>query len=127
MPITPIKALPGFIEVVEDTPITKTVAAAATQVYAGYPQKWATGYLIRVRSMGTATYVRIGNAVAQEYTLRAVGDTKVFTAPDGMLVDMTQIYTKSDTSDAVIEIICHFVPVRVDGNVTIAESTGVSQ
>jgi hypothetical protein len=127
MPIKQIAAYPGFLEVVEDTPITKTVAVAATQIFSGIATKWATGYLIRVRSMGTATYVRIGNSTAQEYTLKAVGEVKAFSAPENMLVDMTQVYTKSDTADAVIEVLVHFVPVRLDGNVQAAYDTGVHQ
>jgi len=125
MPISKIPDYPGFLEIVEDTPITKTVAIAATQVYSGIPQKLVTGYLVRIRSMGTATYVRLGNATAQEYTLKAVGESKAFAAPEGMLVDITNLYTKSDTADAVIEVICTFIPVRHDGNVQWADDAGV--
>jgi hypothetical protein len=121
MPIQTIAAYPGFIEVVEDAPITKTVPIAATQLFSGYASKFATAYLIRVRSMGTATYIRIGNYLAQEYTLRAVGETKSFSAPPGMLVDLTKVYTASDTADAVIEVIVSFIPVQRDGNVVRAD------
>jgi hypothetical protein len=126
MPITPIQGYPGFIEVIEDTPIIKTVPIAATQLFSGVATKWAAGYLIRLRSVGTSTYVRIGNSTAQEYTLKAAGDFKAFSAPEGMLVDMTQVYTKSDTADAVIEVVVHFVPVRMDGNVKAAYDYGVT-
>ena len=127
MPITPIRALPGFIEVVEDTPITKTVPVAATQLYSGVATKWATAYMVRVRSMGAATYIRLGNSVAQEYTLKAVGEVKAFACPEGMVIDLTTLYTKSDTADAVIEVVASFVPVRLDGNVKAAVDTVVRE
>jgi len=119
--ISPITSLPGYVEVVEDQPATLTVPATARAIYQGIASKWVTSYLIRVRSMGTATYIRVGNSVAQEYTLKAVGDIKSFTCNPGEAVDMTNVWVISDTADAVIEIMCSFVPVKRDGNVIIAD------
>jgi len=119
--ISPIATLPGYIEVVEDQPATLTVPATARAIFQGLAVKWVTAYLIRVRSMGTATYIRLGNGAAQEYTLKAVGEVKAFTCNPGEVVDMTQVYVKSDTADAVIEIICSYIPVKYQGNVTVAD------
>ena len=119
--ISPIATLPGYIEVVEDQPATLTVPATARQIYQGLAVKWVTAYLIRVRSMGTATYIRLGNSAAQEYTLKAVGDVRSFACNPGEVVDMCNVWVKSDTADAVIEISCSYVPVKRDGNVVIAD------
>ena len=121
MPPKKIASLPGYIEIVEDIPITYTVTVAAAQPFKNLAVKWVTSYLIRVRSMGTATYVRVGNFNAQEFTLNAVGATKAFTCNPGEVVDATQIYLKSDTADAVVEIICSYPPVRLLSNTTIAD------
>jgi len=119
--ISPITTLPGYIEVVEDQPVLLTVPVAARQIFQGLAVKWVTSYLIRLRSIGTATYVRIGNNIAQEYTLKAVGDIRSFTCNPGETVDMCNVWVKSDTADAVIEVVCSFVPVKRDGNVIIAD------
>ena len=121
MPQKKIDSLPGYMEIVEDIPITYTVSVAAAQPFKNLATKWLTSYLIRVRSMGTATYIRCGNQIAQEFSLTAVGATKSFACNPGEVVDGTQIYLKSDTADAVVEIICSYPPVRLQSNVVIAD------
>jgi hypothetical protein len=119
--ITNIPVLPGYTEVIEDTPIILTVPATARQIYQGVASKWVTSYLIRVRSMGTATYIRVGNYYAQHYSLTSVGDTKGFTCEDTHVLDMTKVWIVSDTADAVVEVVCSFIPVKPQGNVIVTE------
>jgi hypothetical protein len=119
--IQPVTSIPGYIEVVEDMPIILTVPSTARAIFQNIATKWVTSYLIRVRSMGTATYIRVGNQAAQLLTLNAVGAFKAFECRPGELLDMTQVYVVSDTADAVIEVICTFIPVRLMGNVVIAD------
>ena len=119
--IQPVTSIPGYIEVVEDMPIILTVPSTARAIFQNIATKWVSSYLIRVRSMGTATYIRVGNQAAQQFTLNAVGAFKGFECSPGELLDMTQIYVVSDTADAVIEVLCSFIPVRLMGNVIIAD------
>lgn len=114
--ITRSSNLGNYREVIEDTPITYTVPSTAHQIYGGLGTKWVTSYLIRVRSMGTATYIRVGNQAAQNYTLKAVGEMKTFSCNPGEVVDATQIYVVSDTADAVIECICSYPPLKISSD-----------
>ena len=61
--------LPEVTEAVVDTPITITPAAggAAQPLISGQDKRWVFSFLLRERSMGTATYVRVGNIYGQTY------------------------------------------------------------
>ena len=125
--ITKIDALPGYVEVIEDTPITITVPSTARSVFQNIAPKWVTAYIVRVRSMGTATYIALGNYIGQEYRLTAVGEYRACEARPGEVLDITKLWIVSDTSDAVVELVCSFIPARPKGNVTQVEDTGVTK
>jgi hypothetical protein len=104
-----------FHEVVIDTPATFTPTTTATQLLTGQGYKWVFSFILRVRSMGTATYIRLGTFQQQNYTLIAVGQTIEFSGNAGEVVDLSKFFVKSDTSDAVLEIIAAYVPLHLVG------------
>ena len=124
MAINPVKTLPTLNEIVEATPITFTCPATAAPILGVYGLgNWCLSYSIRVRSMGTATYVGIGDVSAQNYRLTAVGDIMSYSCNRYEVIDLTRKYATSDTGDAVIEIIASYLPVRLYGNVNRAAGT----
>lgn len=59
-----------------------------------------------VRSMGTATYVRIGGLESQDRTLRTVGDSvSISSNYPNRYFDILGLQAISDTADAVIEVL----------------------
>jgi hypothetical protein len=86
-------------------PATITPTTAAASIFPGVAEKYATSYLLRVRSMGTATFVRVGDIYAQSYTLEVVGQVTGWSATtDREIVNLAEIFLISDTADAVIEL-----------------------
>jgi len=66
----------------------------------------ASQVMIKVRSMGTASYVAIGGIDSQDSRLLSVGDaTSVSGTPSNPTFNPSKIYVSSDTSDAVIEVL----------------------
>jgi len=115
------KSLPTYNEIVEDIPITVTTAATAKRLLGEtYPFKWVLSYLVRVRSMGTATYIALGTEQAQDFRLTAVGQTVSYSCNRYEVIDLTKKYIIADTADAVVEVICTFLPTQQYGNVKMA-------
>ena len=65
---------------------------------------------VEVRSMGTATYVRVGGANSINSSLTVQGAYQEFEAPKSAYLDASKIFIKSDTSDATVEITGVLVP-----------------
>lgn len=74
--------------------------------------------------MGTATYIRFGNSIAQELTLDAVGETFSWQGERGQVVDLAKVFVLADQNDCEIEIFAQYVPVVPDAAVTKAEGSG---
>lgn len=107
-----------YNEVVEDTPITVTTTTTKKRLIGEtYPYKWVLSYLIRVRSMGTATYIAIGTEQGQEARLTTVGQFISYACNKYECIDLTKKYIIADTADAVVEVSCTFLPVRLYGSV----------
>jgi hypothetical protein len=106
-----------YREVILDTPIVVTPTATATQLLAGKPFKWCFSFIIRVRSMGTATYIRLGNFYDQEYSLTLIGQTLEWSGNPGQVCDLGKMYVISDTADASLEIIAEYMPLHLVGHV----------
>jgi len=118
MPIEARTSLPVFNEVVLDTPFTMTPAAGGTaEPLTRSPYKWVTSVAIRVRSMGTATYLGIGNRMAQEYRLIGVNGTYSYACNPGEVINLSEIWILSDTNDGVLEVVASYLPVALYGNV----------
>lgn len=77
-----------------------TVEAAALNAH---PTQY-TRALIKVRSMGGATTIRIGTADIQEVTLTADGDTIPLQAPPRRYYDLNKVFAIADGDDAVLEV-----------------------
>jgi hypothetical protein len=116
-------SLPIYREVVADFPDTLTATTTAKPLFAGNaPYRWVTAWSVRVRSMGTATYVALGSRLAQPWRLITVGQTYGANGNPGEVFDLSQIYVISDTSDAVIEITNTYLPIPMYGNVILAQN-----
>jgi len=73
---------------------------------------WVLGYLLRIRSMGTATYVSVGDNISQEFRLTTVGETFGWSGNVREVFDLSKLYLKADVADAVVELIA----VSKEGN-----------
>ena len=113
-----------FTEVILDTPVTVTPTTTESQLLAGKPYKWCFSFIIRVRSMGTATYIRLGNSLGQQYTLALYGQTLEWSGGFGQVCDLGKMYVVSDTSDAVLEVIAEYVPLNLVGFVNQSVGSG---
>jgi hypothetical protein len=113
----------GYYEVAQDTPFIITVTTTPTSVLATIPMpyKWVLSYLVRVRSLGTATYIGIGNESGQDFRLTVIGETYGFAGNPGEICDLTKVFVVSDANTAVIEITALFKPIPMQGDVTLAQ------
>ena len=95
----------GYQKVSFVLPATITPTATAASIFPGVGEKYATSYILRVRSMGTATYVRVGDIYSQTYSLTVVGQMTGWAATsDREIVNLAEIFLISDAADAVIEL-----------------------
>ena len=80
--------------------IPTTTALSITGSY----ERWVLAYLIRVRSMGTASYVGVGDNLSQDFRLTTIGETFGWSGNPREVFDLGKVYVKSDTSDASLEL-----------------------
>lgn len=108
-----------YYEVAQDTPFIRTVTTAAASLTAGapIPNKWVLSYIVRLRSLGTATYVGIGNESSQAFRLTIIGETYGFSGNPGEVCDLSKVFVISDAATAVIEVTALFKPVPMQGEV----------
>jgi len=95
--IVPFIALPGAIIAGTKTGITTTAAALI-----GTSTPLKKGGLIKVRSLGTGSYIAVGGSAAQEFRMNAVKDTIAIDFID----DAAKIFVKTDAGNTgVVEFI----------------------
>lgn len=118
-----------YFEVAQDAPITLSVPTSPTAIIGNYPYKWVLSYLIKVRSLGDASYVAIGSQTSQEFRLTIIGETFGFSANPREAFDLSKVYVKSDmTATApVIEIVMTYVPIPYQGSVSLAQTRGLGE
>jgi len=109
-----------YHEVIFDTPILLTPTTTAVPIVTARGYKWILSFILRVRSLGTATYIRIGDQTYQGYTLNIVGQSIGWDANPGEVMDISKIWVVSDTSDAVCELIVAYLPLHLIGDVEFA-------
>lgn len=125
MAVNPVKSLPTLNEIIEDTPlVVTTTIAKARLIGETYPYRWVLSYSVRVRSMGTATYIALGNEQAQESRLVSVGDVYQYACSRYEVIDLTKKWIRADTADAIVEVSASWLPVRLYGNVNMADRQG---
>lgn len=93
-----------FVAVDVPNPIVVTPTTTPASILPGSPRRWVHAIEIYVRSMGTATYIRLGNSFAQHRTLAGMGATSVYEAPQGGVIDAAGVFIVSDTADAEVEV-----------------------
>ena len=107
-----------YNEILEDTPVTCTTAVTKKRIIGeSRPYRYVLSYLIRVRSMGTATYIALGDEYAQESRLTTAGQTVSYSCNRYEVIDLTKKFVIADTADAVIEIMCTYLPLKQYGSV----------
>lgn len=113
-----------YEEVVLDAPtvLHPTADATAQSLFPNYPHKYVYGFTCRVRSMGTATYIRFGNSTAQELTLDAVGETFTWKGNAGQVMDLAKVFVLADQDDCEIEILAEYVPMIGSRQVVLTQS-----
>jgi len=99
---------PGFIEVREQTPEALIPATTKKSFAPTRQEVWITSYLLRVRSLGTASYIGIGDKYSQEYRLTVVGQVKGWSGSPDELMNLHELYYISDAADAVIELVATY-------------------
>ena len=97
----------------EALPSTGVPAVTAVMPAAGAPifkSSFVPAYyvIIGVRSLGTSTYVRIGNSQGQVLSLYTVTDTIIVSGPQGKVFDAAQVFGMSQNGDATLEVMGMF-------------------
>lgn len=107
-----------YNEIVEDTPITKTTTTTQSRLLGeNYPYKYVLSYTVRVRSMGTCTYIALGSYYGQEARLTVAGQTYSYSCNRYEVIDLTKKYIVADQADGVLEVSCSFLPMSQYGKV----------
>ena len=97
--------MPTFYRANLIEPVTVSPGTSRTQLFSGYQDLDAFWVLVSVRSMGTATYVAVGNRNSQENRLLGAGDFQIFDVPEGFVFNAAELYAKADVgSQAVLEV-----------------------
>ena len=97
--------MPTFYRANLVEPTTVTPGTSRTQIFPGVQDLDAFWVLISVRSMGTATWVALGNQNTQENRFLGAGDFQIFDVPEGFVFNAAQLYCKADVaSQAVLEV-----------------------
>lgn len=111
-------------EVVIDTPVLYTPQTTAASILTGKPYKWVYSWIIRVRTMGTATYIRLGSFYGQAYTLTCAGQTLEWAGNPGEVSDLSKMFAVADQADGSLEIIAALVPLHLVGKINQAVGQG---
>jgi hypothetical protein len=107
--------MPSFFRANLIEPSTVTPGTTRTQLFTGYQDLDAFWVLVAVRTMGTATYVAIGNQNSQENRLLGAGDFQIFDVPEGFVFNAAQLYAKADVAGQVVLEISGMFPA-IAGN-----------
>ena len=93
------------------TTIPSTVVRSISQD--NYPTGMKVFYVVlKVRSMGTATYIAVGRPGNTQERLTVVGEIYEAEAPKNAYLDTREIMMVSDTADAVLEVGGVLVPTE---------------
>lgn len=107
-----------YQEIYEDTPLVVTTAIGSKRLLGEtLPYKYVIAYEIRVRSMGTATYIGIGTEQSQDVHLLAADQRLRFECNRYQVIDMTKKFVSCDTADATIEVMMKLIPFKLYGKV----------
>jgi dTDP-glucose pyrophosphorylase len=107
-----------YNEIIEGTPIVVTPTVLQMRLVGeGHPFQYVLSYMIRIRSMGTATYIAIGDEYGQEQRLYAAGQTLTYSCNRYEVIDLTRKYVRADVADAVLEVSFTFLPMKMYGRV----------
>lgn len=95
-----------------------------TALFTGVQDLDAFWVLVQLRSLGTATYVSLGNLNSQESRLLGAGDFQIFDVPPGFVFNAAELRCKADVAaQAVLEVSGMFP--AISGNTAIRNPNGV--
>jgi hypothetical protein len=114
-----------YYEVVQDQPVLLSPTTTPQAIMPAYPYKWVFSYLMRVRTLGLASYIGIGNSASQSFRLTLVGATFGFNANAQEVMDLTKIWYVADNTGAVIELIATYMPIPYQNDVYLAENRDI--
>lgn len=114
-----------YYEVVQDQPVLLSPTTTAQAIMPAYPYKWVFSYLIKVRTLGSATYIGIGNQASQDFRLTIVGETIGWNGNTQEVMDLTKIWYVADNTGAVLELIGAYMPIPYQNDVVLAENRGI--
>jgi len=107
-----------YKELVEDTPILVTTTTTKSRLLGeNYPFRYVLSYLVKVKTMGTASYIALGNEQGQIARLTLAGSYFGYQCNRYEVIDLTKKYIIADSTDAVLEVSASFLPVSQYGRV----------
>lgn len=109
-----------YYEVAADTPLVINVTTTPRGVLGNATYKWVLSYIIKVRTMGTATYISVGNVDGQGYRLTVKGETYGYACNPKEVCDLSRVYLVSDTNDSYVELVAAYIPTPMQGDVELS-------
>jgi len=97
-------AMPTTLQARPFTPFTVTAAGTPTPIFPGINRKDVFWVIVAVRSMGTSSWVGLGDSIAQEGRMYYANDFLVWDLPNGKTFNAATLYVKSENGDAVVEV-----------------------
>jgi len=91
-----------YYEVHVFQPFTITVSSTAQAL--STQDKWCLGYVLRVRSMSTATYVGVGDRWNREFRLTSMGESFGWSGNPREVMKLDDVWVSCDAGSPVIEV-----------------------
>jgi len=81
-----------------------TPGTEATPLFPLDSMKPAFWVMVQLKSLGSGTYVRLGDNVRQADELMGAGDFRVYDVPPGWIFNAAELYCISDAADGTITV-----------------------
>jgi hypothetical protein len=112
---------PDYYEVIQDVPLILAVPVTPTGVLGNASYKWVLSYLIKVRDMGAATFIGVGNVDGQDWKLTTKGETTGWSGNPKEVADLSRVYIVADGAGAIVEVIAAYIPTPLQGSVAVSD------
>jgi hypothetical protein len=80
------------------------IGTSPTPLFPGEVEVNAFWILVQVRTMGTDTYIRVGDSINQVNSFAGIGDFQLFDVPEGYDFNAAELYAISDAGTGYLEI-----------------------
>lgn len=88
-------------EIKADSPVIISPSTTARPLIEN--SRYCLSYLLKVRSLGSATYIGVGDKFSQVYRLKIVGEIFGFYGNPHEVLDLSTVFIISDASDSELE------------------------